>query len=142
LNAASGWVLAAVALVAGYLAYGWRGLLLGTSVVVFWLLLQLSRSLRALRQAGSRPVGQIDNAVMFQAQLQTGQPLVQVLKLTGSLGVKLADTPQTYRWADAAGDAVRVELQSGKVSRWTLERVPKSATADLAAQPGPPGTGR
>ena len=133
LNAALGWALAAAALVAGQLAYGWRGLLLALSVVVFWLLLQFSRSLRALRQASGRPMGLIDNAVMFQARLQIGMPLVQVLKLTGSLGQQLSDSPEIYRWADAAGDAVRVELHSGKVSRWTLERLAESGVVpDIA----------
>lgn len=134
LNAALGWALAAAALVAGHVAYGWRGLVLALSVVVFWLLLQFSRSLRALRQASSRPVGEIDNAVMFQARLLTGLPLVQVLKLTRSLGIKLADHPETYRWADAAGDAVQVEFARGKVSRWTLQRQAPSGSE--------PGTGR
>ena len=129
MNAAIGWALAAAALVAGQLAYGWRGLVLALSVVVFWLLLQFSRSLRALRQASGRPVGLIDNAVMFQARLQVGMPLMQVLKLSGSLGQKLAESPETYRWTDAAGDAVRVELHSGKVSRWSLQRLAESGLA-------------
>jgi hypothetical protein len=96
--------------------------------VVFWLLLQFSRSLRALRDASARPVGQIDNAVMFQAQLQPGMLLLQVLKLSQSLGHKVSDTPETYLWRDAAGDAVRLELQGGKVSRWVLERQDAGST--------------
>jgi hypothetical protein len=130
LNAAwLGWVLAVAALAAGYVAYGWRGVLLALSVVVFWLLLQFSRSLRVLRQAAGAPVGDVANAVMLQARLHTGMRLPDILKLTRSLGRKVADDPETFVWTDAGGDAVHVELRQGRVTVWQLHRAGDSAGA-------------
>jgi len=52
-----GWGLAVAALAVGYASYGWPGVVLALGVVVFWLLLQFSRALRALRLAsGGRSV--------------------------------------------------------------------------------------
>ena len=117
-----GWALAVLALAAGYASYGWPGLLLGLGVVVFWLLLQFSRALRVLRVASARPVGTVPNAVMLQAQLQTGLRLPQVLALTRSLGRRVAEDPETWAWRDDAGDEVLVELREGRVAAWRLQR--------------------
>jgi hypothetical protein len=117
-----GWALAAVALAAGYIGYGWRGLVLALTVVVFWLLLQFSRALRVLRNAAGAPVGSVANAVMLNARLQRGQRLPEVLKLTGSLGRKLGEDPEAWAWADAGGDEVHVTLVGGQVSEWRLVR--------------------
>ena len=122
MNPLVGWGLALAAFVAGWVGWGWRGLLLALSVVVFWLLMQFSRGLRVLRQAGGRPVGTIDSAVMLHARLRTGMRLLEILPLTGSLGQKLADDPETYVWTDGGGDRVRVELRSGRCSAFALER--------------------
>jgi hypothetical protein len=119
---ALGWALAAAALAVGYFSYGWPGAVLAISVVVFWLLLQFSRSLRVLRLAAQRPKGSITNAVMLHARLQPGMPMMQVLPLTRSLGEKVADEPETWLWRDAGGDAVRVEMRAGRVSAVSLER--------------------
>ena len=132
---ALGWALAAAALAVGYLSYGWPGVVLAISVLVFWLLLQFSRSLRVLRRAAQRPIGSIDNAVMLQAKLQLGMQLLQVLPLTRSLGEKVADEPETWLWRDAGGDAVRVEMRAGRVSAVFLER----AAAGDEAQGGQAG---
>lgn len=122
MNAALGWGLAALALAAGWAGWGWPGVVLALSVIVFWVLLQLSRALRVLRQASARPVGHIANAVMLHARLRAGMRLPQVLRITRSLGRKLADEPETFAWADGAGDAVEVELRDGRVAAWRLRR--------------------
>ncbi|MFO1328564.1 MAG: hypothetical protein U1F56_14500 [Rubrivivax sp.] len=122
MNPLIGWGLALAAFVAGWLSWGWRGLLMAFSAVVFWLLLQFSRGLRVLRQAGGRPVGSIDNAVMLHAKLRTGMRLLEILPLTRSLGRQLADDPETYVWTDAGGDRVRVELRAGRCTAFALER--------------------
>ena len=140
MNATLGWGLALLAFVAGYVGYGWRGMLLALTVVGFWLLLQFSRSLRVLRDAAGRPVGSVDNAVMLHAKLHAGMRLPQILKLTKSLGTKSADEPgepgESFGWADAAGDSVRVQLREGRLAAWTLQRAGDPRT------PGPatPGT--
>lgn len=123
-----GWGLAAAALATGYASYGWPGVVLALGVVVFWLLLQFSRALRALRQASGRPVGQVPNAVMLHAKLRSGLKLAQVLALTRSLGQRVTDTPETWAWRDDGGDEVQVELHDGRVTAWRLLR--SDAAAD------------
>lgn len=59
MNQALGVALAVAALGLGYTSYGWRGVVLAVTVVVFWLLLQFSQALRVLREAGARPVGTV-----------------------------------------------------------------------------------
>ncbi len=130
---ALGWLLALAAVVAGYIGWGWPGVVLAVTVTVFWMLLQFSRALRVLREAGQRPVGEVANAVMLQARLQAGMRLPDVLKLTRSLGRKAADEPETWAWRDAGGDEVLCEFAGGRLQRWTLQRA--------AAQDAPPGTG-
>lgn len=128
MNAGFGWALAAAAVVAGWWAYGWRGIVLALTVVVFWMLLQFSRALRAMRMAAGRPVGSVDNAVMLHARLRQGMRLVDIIKLTRSLGRDLGgDTApergrERYAWRDEAGDAVIVELTGGRCTGWQLER--------------------
>jgi hypothetical protein len=119
--------------VAGYVGYGWRGLVLALTVIVFWLLLQFSRSLRVLRNAAGRPVGSVDNAVMLQAKLHAGMRLPEVLRLTRSLGQAVAPEPdETFAWADAAGDRVELVFNGGRLARWNLQR------AAAAPVPVPP----
>jgi hypothetical protein len=124
-NAVLGWGLAVAAVAVGYVSYGWPGVLLGVTVIVFVLLLQFSRAVRALRSAAGRPVGQVANAVMLNAKLQKGMRLPDVLKLTGSLGRRVdngAGAPETWAWADAGNDEVQVVLHGGRVSGWELRR--------------------
>lgn len=127
MSAAIGWALAALAIAVGYAQWGWRGVVLAVTVIVFWFLLQFSRALRVLRNASQAPVGHVASAVMLQSKLHQGQRLPQILALTRSLGRKLADEPETFEWRDAGGDAVRVELQGGKLARWTLQRAGDAA---------------
>ncbi len=131
MSAALGWGLALAALVVGYIGYGWPGLVLALTVVVFWMLLQFSRALRAMRAAAGRPIGVVDNAVMLHARLRAGLRLVDVLRLTRSLGTPLATAAdardETFAWQDAGGDRVEVDLQHGRVTAWRLQR------ADVAA---------
>jgi hypothetical protein len=133
MNAAAGWALAAAAVVASWWAYGWRGIAVALTLVVFWLLLQFSRALRAMRTAAGRPVGFVDNAVMLHARLRKGMRLVDIIVLTRSLGQAVGDgnTPEheRYAWRDAAGDAVIVELSGGRCTGWQLERAAPGPTA-------------
>jgi hypothetical protein len=120
-----GWGLAVVAVVAGWLLYGWRGVLLAVTFTVFWLLLQFTRALRAMRQAGQSPIGRVGSAVMFNAKLRPGLQLLQVIQMTRSLGERLTPEgtePERWRWTDDGGSSVTLELRGGKVVRWTLER--------------------
>ncbi len=129
-----GWALAVAGMALGYALWGWQGVVLALSVMVFWLLLQFSRAMRVMRIAGQAPVGTVPSAVMLHARLQAGMPLLKILTLTRSLGEKLADAPETWRWHDGAGDSVRVVMQQGRCSEWALQR---AADAGSAADAGP-----
>jgi hypothetical protein len=132
-----GWALAAAALVVGWLAYGWRGLVLALSVIAFWLLLQFSRTLRVLRTAAQSPLGHVDSAVMLSAKLHAGMPLPQVIALTRSLGRKVSgasgDDPEVFVWRDAGGDEVELVFEAGRCTQWQLRR---SAAVDLSGRGG------
>jgi uncharacterized protein (DUF58 family) len=121
-----GWGLAMLGIAAGYIGWGWPGVVLGITVLVFWLLLQFSRSLRVLRQAASAPVGHVDSAVMLQSKLQVGMTLAQVLQITRSLGVKIepppAEADEAWRWRDGGGNDVTVALKNGRTLEARLER--------------------
>lgn len=119
-----GWLLAACGIAAGYVGWGWKGVVLGVTLAAFWLLLQFSRALRALRDAGANPVGQVANAVMLNARLRQGMRLPDVLRLTRSLGRKLDGEPgeEVFAWVDAGGDTVEATLAAGRVVRWRLVR--------------------
>lgn len=132
MDARLGWALAVVAVAMGYWQWGWPGLALALTLIVFWMLLQFSRTMRVMGKAGEAPVGSLRNAVMLQSRLRPGLVLLEVLPLTGSLGVKTADEPETYLWTDAGGDSVSVVFRQGKVESWQLQR------AGGASEPGDP----
>ena len=122
MSAALGWALAALATATGYWAYGWPGVALAVSVVVFWLMLQFSRALRVMRLAAQAPVGTVPSAVMLHAGLHKGMPLTAVIKLTRSLGRKLRDDPETFAWRDVSGAEVELEFVDGRCRAWRLTR--------------------
>ncbi len=128
-----GWALGALAVAVGYVQWGWPGALLGITLVVFWLLLQFSRALRAMRDAAGAPMGSVASAVMLHARLRTGLRLPQLLRLTGSLGRKVSDEPEAYEWTDGAGATVWVELDGGRLARWELRRPPPEAPQTTTA---------
>lgn len=124
MNPILGWVLAAVAVAAGWQGYGWPGVALAVSVIVFWLVMQFNRSLRVLRNAGSAPVGHVDSAVMLNAKLQAGMPMIKVVALTKSLGRRVSEDPERWAWADAGGAEVVLDFERGLCKRWVLNRPP------------------
>lgn len=122
MNVAIGWGLAVVGVAIGYVQWGWQGVLLAVTLVVFWLLLHFSRAMRVMRMASTAPVGRIDSAVMLHSKLKTGMSLLEILPLTRSLGLKVADAPETFVWTDESDASVRVELVNGRCTAWRLER--------------------
>jgi hypothetical protein len=134
-NPRLGWVLFATGLMAGWQAYGWRGLVLVATFTVFWLLLQFNRTMRVMSQAAQAPVGQVDSAVMLQVKLRRGMPLLEVVTLAHSLGRRTRDDPETFEWRDASGVALEVVVQRGRCERWALRRERSSAPAPLRGRP-------
>ena len=159
MNAWVGWVLAVLAVAAGYTGWGWQGVVLAVTVVVFWLLLQFGRLLRAMRQAGGAPVGHVASAVMLHAKLRQGMRLMDIIPLTRSLGQRLdeAGAPEAPRatggapadagpvehfgWVDGSGARVRLTLVDGRLTTWSLERPAEGdeAPAQQGAEPGAAG---
>lgn len=135
MNAAIGWALAALAVAIGYWVYGWPGVALAVSVIVFWLLLQFSRALRAMRAAAQAPVGRVASAVMVHAALHKGQRLMELIRRTRSLGQRVENAVagrEVFAWSDDSGARVTVMLQDGRVVDWVLDRH-EEAAADAAA---------
>src|SRR4051794_17751781 len=109
-----GWTLALLAVLAGWRAYGAAGVALGGTLIVFWLVLQFNRGLRAMRMAGDAPVGYVDSAVMLNAKLRSGMQMIQVLKLTKSLGRRVDPGADVFAWTDGGGVAVTVTFEKGR----------------------------
>jgi hypothetical protein len=126
MNPRLGGLLAVIAVALGAWLWGWRGAALAASVTVFWMLLQFSRALRAMRHAASAPVGHIDSAVMLNARLRPGLSLVQVVALTRSLGVRVGEAPETqtetWAWTDAGGARVTLTMAGARLASWVLTR--------------------
>jgi hypothetical protein len=120
-----GIVLALLALFLGGALLGVYGVIFAVTGIVFWLLLQMSRLMRIMRVAGAAPMGSVANAVMLSSKLHAGMKLVDLIKLTGSLGVKQGE--ETFVWRDAGGDAVEVVLRKGKLAEWRLVRADAAA---------------
>ncbi|MEJ6003051.1 hypothetical protein [Paucibacter soli] len=117
-----GGALALAALIVGGLLYGWKGVILALSALMFWLLMQFTRLMRVMRMANSSPVGHVDSAVMLNARLRPGMRLMELIPLTRSLGRKFEGRAETYVWTDAGGVSVEVQMQQGQVQSWRLQR--------------------
>lgn len=123
MNPVIGWILAALVVVTGWQSYGWQGLAFALTLIVFWLVLQFNRSIRVMKNASNAPVGHVDNAVMFNAKLKQGMPLLDVIAFTKSLGQKVSDAPESWRWSDEGGSSVTLVFDpQGKLKSWNLER--------------------
>jgi hypothetical protein len=121
-NPILGWALAALLLFSAWQGYGIKGIALGVTLIVFWLVLQFNRSLRVMRNAGTSPVGHVGSAVMLNAKLRAGMQMLQVLTLTKSLGRRVDPAGEVYEWADDGGAKVVVTFANGRCRQWTLER--------------------
>ena len=138
MSATWGWALAVVAIALGWFQWGWQGVILAISVVVFWLLLQFSRAMRVMRQAAGAPIGHVDSAVMLNAKLRAGMRLMEIIPLTRSLGQAVEGepgVPETFTWTDTSGARVRVQLVGGRLRQWSLERPAESPAESPAAAP-------
>ena len=123
MNPIIGWILAVLIVATAWQSYGWQGVAFAGSLIVFWLVLQFNRSVRVMKNAASAPIGHLDNAVMLNAKLKPGMPLLDVVAFTRSLGQKIADVPETWRWTDEGGSSVTLVFDAkGKLVSWNLDR--------------------
>ena len=111
--------------------YSWQGFIVAITFVVFWLLLQFSQTLRFMRGISINPMGHVQNTVMLQSKLRKGMTLLQIMKITQSMGSPLThscDHPdasaadQAWLWEDAAGDAVGIYFNGDRCIHWELSR--------------------
>ena len=106
-------------------AFGWWGFSLVSSGIIFWLLQHVTRLMKTMESAAERPMGSLDNAVMFHAKLQRGQRLLNVIGLARSLGklqtVK-GEQPEIFAWQDEAGDRIECSFQEGRLTDGKLQR--------------------
>lgn len=119
-----GIALALAALGVGYAGYGWQGLVLAVTIIVFVLLLQFNRVMRVMRTASRAPVGQVPSAVMLQAKLRQGMTLLDLVRTAGSLGRCEQETEAgaRYVWSDPGGARLAAEFRKGRLTAWRLER--------------------
>jgi hypothetical protein len=122
MNSILGWMMALGAVVLGGWQWGWQGVVLAVTCIVFWLLLQFNRAVRVMRMAAARPVGTVDSAVMLHSKLHPGMRMLEVLPLTRSLGKALEEEHEVFEWGDESGARVRVEMHGGRISRLSLLR--------------------
>ncbi|MBC7976085.1 MAG: hypothetical protein H7138_14020 [Myxococcales bacterium] len=128
MNPLLGWALAGLFAFFSWRAYGWPGLAMAASAIVFWLLLQFNRAVRTMKNAAGAPVGSIPSAVMFNARLRRGMTMLQIVTKTKSLGRKLGIGEDDWVWTDAGGSSVSLHFERGRLVRWQLARPPEDAT--------------
>ncbi|MEY5100543.1 MAG: hypothetical protein RJA36_3262 [Pseudomonadota bacterium] len=124
------WAGLAGLLALAYRQFGWQGVALASGGLLMWLLLHFNRLMHVMRRASNRPVGHVASAVMLNAKLQAGRPLLHVIAQTRSLGERLSAEgaqPEIYRWRDESGSSVTCEFQGGKLVSWQLERPAQAA---------------
>jgi hypothetical protein len=129
-------VAGVVLVAAAWRAYGWPGVAVVSGGVVMWVLLHFTRLMHVLKQAADRPVGHVGSAVMLNAKLQAGMPLLKVLALTRALGeVQSAPDaqPEVFRWGDTSGSHVTCEFVNGRLTTWQMVRPdPETPTAEAS----------
>ena len=115
----------------GYRSYGWRGLVVVASVLVFGILLHFSRMMQVLKRAANRPIGSVDSAVMLNAKIKSGATLLHVVAMTRSLGLLKSAKgaqPEVFEWKDGSQSVVTCTFVGGKLSHHELFR-PQAAAA-------------
>ncbi|MES1163978.1 MAG: hypothetical protein ABUL50_13045, partial [Rhizobacter sp.] len=91
----------------------------------FWLLLQFNRLVRVMRDAGQAPVGHVPSAVMLHSKLVAGMPMAKVVAMTKSLGQRVDESQEVYRWSDDGGASVNITFANGRCATWALNRAPE-----------------
>lgn len=127
-------VLAASALLAGWWAFRWGGLVLAITVMAFWAILQFNRASRQLRNVADRPKGMVDSVVTLQSKLAHGMTMADVLAISNSLGQRVNERGNDWLWRDSYGNQIVVSLRRGSVERWSATRT-DGQNAPAASRP-------
>lgn len=130
-------VLAASALLAGWWSYGWAGLVLAITVLVFWAILQFNRASRQLRNVADRPKGMVDSVVTLQSRLAHGMTMAEVLAISNSLGQRMNERGNEWLWRDSYGNQIVVTFRRGSVERWSATRTDSHNTPTSSRHAAP-----
>ena len=106
-------------------SYGWKGMVVVVSVLMFGILLHFSRMMQVLKRAAHRPVGYVDSAVMLNAKLKPGATLLHTVALTRSLGLLKSikgEQPEVFEWKDGSKSVVTCTFVGGKLAHHVLDR--------------------
>ena len=126
--------MAAALAYAAWRSYSWPGLILALLMLSFWLLLHFTKLMRLLRTVANRPLGRVRDAGALAKRLKPGMPLVDVMRLTLSIGalrsVPDAD-PEVRTWSDDTGHTAICSFEQGRLVSFRVEATP---------QPEPPDT--
>ena len=122
-------VLVPLAIIGGaalaYRSYGWPGIAVVVTFLVFGILLHFTRLMTILKRAANRPIGHVDSAVMLNAKLKPGATLMHVVAMTRALGLlKSAKDaqPEVFEWKDGTDSTVTCTFVGGKLSHHVLVR--------------------
>jgi hypothetical protein len=124
---------------AAWRSYGAQGLLLAVLMLSFWLMLHFTKLMRLLRTVARRPMGRVNSATALLARLKPGMAMVDVIRLTLSIGALRTppDTePEERHWADDTGQAVSCRFEHGRLASFQLESVSVLADRDHRDPPG------
>ena len=122
-------ILVPLAIIGGaalaYRSYGWSGIAVVVTFLVFGILLHFTRLMTILKRAANRPIGYVDSAVMLNAKLKPGATLMHVVAMTRALGLlKSAKDaqPEVFEWKDGTDSVVTCTFVNGKLAHHVLAR--------------------
>jgi hypothetical protein len=124
---------------AAWRSYGLPGLLLAVLMLSFWLMLHFTKLMRLLRTVAARPMGRTRDAAALHARLKPGMAMVDVIRLTLSIG-HLRTPPDTESeerlWADDTGQAVVCRFEHGRLVSFQLAPVSPPVDGGIGDPPG------
>lgn len=126
----------AILFYAAYTSYGWMGVAAVGGGTVMWLLLHFTRLMTVIRRASNQPIGYVGSAIMLNVKLKPKVSLMHVIAMTRSLGERLSEEgqdPEIFRWTDGTQSHVTCEFVGGRLMKWTLQRPPQPAAAEVDA---------
>ena len=125
-------VLVPLAIIGGaalaYRSYGWPGVAVVATFLVFGILLHFTRLMTILKRAANRPIGHVDSAVMLNAKLKPGATLMHVVAMTRALGLLKSikgEQPEVFEWKDGGESTVTCTFAGGKLASHVLQRPPQ-----------------
>ena len=126
----------AVLVFAAHRSAGWPGVAAVAGGILMWGLLHFTRLMSVMKKAANRPIGYVGSAVMLNAKLKPQVPLVHVVAMTRSLGLRQSQAlaqPEVFVWRDNTDSSVTCEFVGGRLQKWTLQRPPAAPDTQAAS---------